>query len=138
MENNKVEHFLFELVSPEKLIFSGQVTSVVLPSASGNLTVMAHHASLVASIILGGVRVLSSSGEKLFAVCGGIADISSSGCFLLAEKIVSVDHLSLNLLEQKILQVRASLEGKTCSEKNKKVEEFLCQLTDIDGTLMKE
>ncbi|WP_336278568.1 ATP synthase F1 subunit epsilon [Bartonella sp. CB175] len=137
MENNRVECFLFELMSPEKLVFSEQVTSVVLPSVSGNLTVMARHAPLVASIMLGSIRVLSSLGEKLFVVSGGVADITSSGCFILAEKVVVVEHLTFDLLEQKVLQVRAALEGKTSNEANGKVEEFLCQLTNVDGISMK-
>ncbi|MCZ2157947.1 ATP synthase F1 subunit epsilon [Bartonella sp. 220] len=135
MENNGVECFLFELVSPEKLVFSEQVVSVVLPSASGTLTVMAHHAPLVASIVLGSVRVLTSSGEKLFAVCGGVANITFSGCSLLVEKVVAVEHLSFDALEQQILQVRATLEGVSSDEENRKVEEFFHQLAAGAGVI---
>ncbi|WP_409362173.1 F0F1 ATP synthase subunit epsilon [Bartonella heixiaziensis] len=138
MENNRVERFLFELVSPEKLVFSEQVMSVVLPSASGALTVMANHAPLLASIVLGSVRVLTSSGEKLFAVCGGVADITSSGCSLLAERVVAVEHLSFDDLEQKILQVRATLEDDTNDGTSHKVEDFFHQLTTVGSVLMEE
>ncbi|WP_455476243.1 F0F1 ATP synthase subunit epsilon [Bartonella sp. B17] len=136
MENDRVEHFLFELVSPEKIVLSEQVRSVVLPSDSGHLTVMAHHAPVVTSIMLGSVRVLCSSGEKLFAVFSGVADINSSGCSLLVEKVVAVEHVSSDVLEQKILQVRATLEGESGDGRNRKVEEFFRQLTDVDGALM--
>ncbi|VEJ44472.1 F0F1 ATP synthase subunit epsilon [Bartonella vinsonii] len=135
MENNRVECFLFELVSPEKLVFSEQAISVVLPSASGALTVMAHHAPLVASIVLGSVRVLTSSGEKLFAVCGGVANITFSGCSLLVEKVVAVEHLSFDALEQQILQVRATLEGISSDEANRKVEELFHQLAAGAGVI---
>ncbi len=136
VENNKVECFLFEIVSPEKFVFSEQVLSVVLPSESGALTVMAHHAPLVASIVLGSVRVLTSSGEKLFAVYGGVVNVTFSGCSLLVEKVVTVEHLSFNALEQKILQVRATLKGGASDEATKhKVEEFFHQLTTVDTVL---
>lgn len=128
MEHNREEHFLFELVSPEKIVFSEQVSSVVLPSASGVLTVMAHHAPLVASIVLGSVRIRTSSGEKLFAVCGGVANITFSGCSLLVEHVVAVEHLSFEALEQQILQVRTTLDGGTNDETNHKLEEFFDQL----------
>ncbi|WP_455477931.1 F0F1 ATP synthase subunit epsilon [Bartonella sp. B10] len=138
MENSKVEHFLFELVSPEKLVFSENVISVVLPSDSGSLTVMAHHAPLLASITFGSVRVLSSSSEKLFAVCGGVADITSAGCSLLAERVVAVDHLSFDVLEQQILQFRATLTGDLSDETGHKIEEFFRKLTTFNDTLMEE
>ncbi|EJF74722.1 MULTISPECIES: F0F1 ATP synthase subunit epsilon [Bartonella] len=129
MERNKEEHFLFELVSPEKIVFSEQVLSVVLPSASGALTVMAYHAPLVANIVLGSVHVRTSSGEKLFAVCGGVANITFSCCSLLVESVVAVEHLSFDVLEQKILQFRAALEGGVSDAKKHKVKEFFHQLT---------
>lgn len=131
MEHKREEHFLFELVSPEKIVFSEQVSFVVLPSASGALTVMAHHAPLVASIVLGSVRALTSSGEKLFAVCGGVANITFSGCSLLVEHVVAVEHLSFEALEQQILQVRATLDGGANGETNHKLEEFFDQLTAV-------
>ncbi|PIT70327.1 ATP synthase F1 subunit epsilon [Bartonella tribocorum] len=132
MEHNKEEHFLFELVSPEKIVFSEQVSSVVLPSASGALTVMAHHAPLVASIVLGSVRIHTSSGERLFAVCGGVANITFSGCSLLVEHVVAVKRLSFDVLEQKILQVQATLAEGAGDETNHKIEAFFHQLTAED------
>ncbi|GAA5095877.1 ATP synthase F1 subunit epsilon [Bartonella acomydis] len=129
MEHNREEHFLFELVSPEKIVFSEQVASVVLPSASGAVTVMAHHAPLVASIVLGSVRIHTSSGEKLFAVCGGVANITALKCSLLVEHVVAVEQLSFEALEQKILQMRASFAEGTSDEENHKVEMFFHQLT---------
>ncbi|WP_273718704.1 MULTISPECIES: ATP synthase F1 subunit epsilon [Bartonella] len=137
MENNREEHFLFELVSPEKIVFSERVVSVVLPSASGSLTVMAHHAPLVASIVLGSVRVRTAAGEKLFAVCGGVANITFSGCSLLVEHVVAVEHLSFDVLEQQILQVQATLEGGTSDEDNRKIEAFFQQLS-ADGSVLIE
>ncbi|WP_375641864.1 MULTISPECIES: ATP synthase F1 subunit epsilon [unclassified Bartonella] len=137
MENNREEHFLFELISPEKIVFSEQVVSVVLPSASGYLTVMAHHAPLVASIVLGSVRVRTSLGEKLFAVCGGVASITVSGCSLLVERVVAVEHLSFDVLEQQILQIQAMLEGGTSDEDNHKIESFFQQLS-ADGAVLIE
>ncbi|PIT69125.1 ATP synthase F1 subunit epsilon [Bartonella tribocorum] len=137
MENNREKRFLFELVSPEKIVFSEQVVSVVLPSASGSLTVMAHHAPLVASIVLGSVRVRTAAGEKLFAVCGGVANITFSGCSLLVEHVVAVEHLSFDALEQQILQVQATLKGGTNDEDNPKIEAFFQQLSS-DGSLLIE
>ncbi|WP_375667344.1 ATP synthase F1 subunit epsilon [Bartonella sp. CL435QHHD] len=137
MENNREEHFLFELISPEKIVFSEQVASVVLPSASGYLTVMAHHAPLVASIVLGSVRVRTSLGEKLFAVCGGVANITFSGCSLLVEHVVAVENLSFDALEQQILQIQATLEGGTSDEDNHKIESFFQQLS-ADGAVLIE
>ncbi|WP_198934329.1 ATP synthase F1 subunit epsilon [Bartonella sp. AR 15-3] len=133
MENKKTESFLFELVSPEKLVFSEKVMSVVLPSVSGYLTVMADHSPLVVSLTPGVIRVISSSGEKVFALLGGVADITSSGCSLLAETVVAVNHLSLHDLEQRMAEVRAMLEENSSGNTHHKVEELFQKLTSVDG-----
>ncbi|CBI76942.1 ATP synthase epsilon chain (ATP synthase F1 sector epsilon subunit) [Bartonella clarridgeiae 73] len=133
MENKRTESFLFELVSPEKLVFSEKVVSVVLPSASGYLTVMANHAPVVVSLIPGVIRVISSSGEKVFALLGGIADITSAGCSLLAETVVVVDHLSFHDLEQRMAEVRVMMEENSSGKTHNKVKEVFHKLTSVDG-----
>ncbi|ABM44459.1 ATP synthase F1, epsilon subunit [Bartonella bacilliformis str. Heidi Mejia] len=133
MEDKRAEHFLFELVSPEKIVFSEEIVSVVLPSASGYLTVMANHAPLVVSLIPGSVRVVSSSREWLFAVGGGVVEITPSRCSLLAEAVLSVDHLSFEELEQHIMNVRATLENTLGDRIGHTAEDFLHQLTRVCG-----
>jgi len=44
------ESFQFELVSPERLLVSTQVESVVIPGAEGEMTVMARHAPVMTTI----------------------------------------------------------------------------------------
>lgn len=137
MDNSGGEHFLFELVSPEKLVFSEDVLSVVFPSASGYLTVMAHHAPLMTGIIPGSIRVLSSKGESLFAVLGGVADITPSGCSILAEAVAAVNHLSFEDLEKRMLQLRATLNISSGDEESHKGKDLFYQLTGVGDELPK-
>nr|WP_283772478.1 ATP synthase F1 subunit epsilon [Bartonella sp. G70] len=134
VENKRTESFLFELVSPEKLVFSEKVISVVLPSVSGYLTVMANHAPLVVNLAPGVIRVISSSGEKVFALLGGVADITSSGCSLLAETVVAVNHLSLHDLEQRMAEVRVMVEENSSGKTHHKMEELFQKLISVDGS----
>ncbi|ALE03157.1 ATP synthase F1 subunit epsilon [Bartonella ancashensis] len=133
MEHKRVEGFLFELVSPEKLVFSEKVLSVTLPSSSGYLTVMAGHAPLMADLMPGTIRVLSSSGERLFALGGGVVDITSTHCSLLAEVVIAVDNLSFDDLEQRMMNVRATLETNLNDTTNYTMEDFLHQLEAVGG-----
>ncbi|PZN98622.1 MAG: F0F1 ATP synthase subunit epsilon, partial [Hyphomicrobiales bacterium] len=49
--------FKFELVSPERILFSGDVVSVIIPASEGEMTVLAGHAPLVATLKAGIVFV---------------------------------------------------------------------------------
>ncbi len=57
------EAFQFELVSPERLLLSEQVTEVVVPGTEGYMTVMAHHAPLMATVKPGVVAVKTADGK---------------------------------------------------------------------------
>ncbi|TIT55384.1 MAG: F0F1 ATP synthase subunit epsilon, partial [Mesorhizobium sp.] len=58
------EAFKFELVSPERLLVSAEVESVVIPGAEGEMTVMAHHAPVMTTIKPGVVTVKNASGSE--------------------------------------------------------------------------
>ncbi len=61
--------FHFELVSPEKLLFSGDVESVVAPGAEGQFTVLKDHAPVMTTLKAGVVTVAGGDGklEKLLS-----------------------------------------------------------------------
>ena len=63
------EAFKFELVSPERLLVSEQVESVVIPGAEGEMTVMAHHAPVMTTIKPGVVTVKTAVGRRR-TLCG--------------------------------------------------------------------
>jgi F-type H+-transporting ATPase subunit epsilon len=102
-----MSNFHFELVSPEKLLFSGAVASVVVPGSEGEMTILAQHAPLVTMLRPGVVRVEGADGKsaRLF-VRGGFADVSAPGLTILAEQATSLDDLDYTALEADIREAR--------------------------------
>ena len=72
-------HFHFELVSPEKLLFSGEVDQVDVPGAEGDFGVLAGHAPLVATLRPGILTVHRAGGAQRIVVLGGFAEVSAAG-----------------------------------------------------------
>lgn len=129
--------FKFELVSPERLLFSEEATEVVIPGTEGEMTVMANHAPTMTSINPGVVSVTSQGGEKeQFAVFGGFADILPDQCTLLAESAVRLANLSREDLEQRIEAVRSEMEEAKDHEARSKAELYLSQLTTLQGAII--
>jgi len=75
----------FELVSPEKLVFSGDVNQVDVPGAEGDFGVLEGHAPTVATLRPGIVTVHTAGGPQRIVVLGGFAEVSSSGLTILAD-----------------------------------------------------
>ncbi len=131
------EAFQFELVSPERLLVSEQVESVVIPGAEGEMTVMSQHAPVMTTIKPGVVTVKSASGqEERYVVFGGFADILPSGCTLLAESAVSVKDIDRAEITRRIQEAKEDLADAKDDAARTKAEQFLHQLTTLEGAII--
>ena len=103
--------FPFELVSPERLLFTGEVESVVVPGSEGELTVLKDHAPLMTTLKPGIVTVNEASGksQRLF-VRGGFADVAPTGLTILAESSVPIEQLDGVRLDAEIKGAQDEVE----------------------------
>ncbi|TIT23398.1 MAG: F0F1 ATP synthase subunit epsilon [Mesorhizobium sp.] len=131
------EAFKFELVSPERLLVSEQVETVVIPGAEGEMTVMAHHAPVMTTIKPGVVTLRTAQGkEERYVVFGGFADIVPAGCTLLAESAVAVGDIDRADLARRIQEAREDAADAKDDQTRSKAEQFLNQLTTLEGALL--
>lgn len=77
----------FELVTPEKLVRSQDVHSVVVPGSEGEFTVLEGHAPLMSTIQDGVLQVFTTAGAKpeTITIRGGFAEVNDKGLTVLAE-----------------------------------------------------
>ena len=88
--------FHFELVSPEKLVFSGEVETVVVPGTEGEFTVLKDHAPLISTMKPGIVAIEEAPAKKLRQfVRGGFAEVAPSGLTILAEQTIPLAELDV-------------------------------------------
>ncbi len=131
------ETFTFELVSPEKLLVSEQVESVVIPGTEGEMTVMANHAPVMTTVKPGVVTVKTAAGaQERYVVFGGFADIVPAGCTLLAESAVHIDDLDKADLARRIQAAKDDVEEAKHHNHRTKAEDFLNQLTTLEGAIL--
>jgi F-type H+-transporting ATPase subunit epsilon len=108
--------FHFDLVSPEKLAFSGEVDQVDIPGAEGDFGVLAGHAPVVAAI-RPGILIVSSGGTKQkIVVLGGLAEVSDKGLTVLADVATSIDELDRTEFADTVSEMEAKLAEKDGSE----------------------
>jgi F-type H+-transporting ATPase subunit epsilon len=124
--------FHFELVSPEKLLFSGEVESVVAPGAEGQFTVLKDHAPVMTTLKSGVVTVASGEGkvEKLF-VRGGFADVNASGFTILAETALPLAGIDLAKLDADIKNAKEDLADAKTDEASRAAKDKLAQLEEM-------
>src|SRR3954466_12903398 len=93
----------FELVSPERVLFSGEAEAVMLPGTEGDMTVLPGHAPVMTALKTGVVVVIThkDEGEGVF-VRGGFAEINATSVTVLAERATPVEELTPESLDHEI------------------------------------
>ena len=114
--------FHFDLVSPEKLAFSGEVDQVDIPGAEGDFGVLAGHAPVVAALRPGILTVTSSGKREKIIVLGGLAEVSEKGLTVLADVATSLDELDRARFAETISDMEAKLAEKEGSELDRAIE----------------
>ena len=126
------EAFNFELVSPERLLLSGEALEVVVPGTEGYFGVFAKHAPVMSTLKPGVVVAkLADGSETKFFVRGGFADVSPAGFTLLAEYAVPTSDIDAAAIDQQIQNAQEDVNDADSDGKRKKAQELLDQLKEV-------
>jgi F-type H+-transporting ATPase subunit epsilon len=128
--------FHFNLVSPEKLLFSSDVTQVDLPGAEGDFGVLAGHAPIVATLRPGILVIHGEAGEELkIVVNGGFAEVGTAGLTVLAEAATPLDEFDLASLAETIEDTEEDAADTKDDRMRDKLARRLAQLRALQGAL---
>lgn len=126
--------FNFDLVSPEALVFSGEVEHVVVPSTEGEFGVLAGHAPVVAMLKPGVLRILGP-GERRFLVVGGFAEVNPAGLTVLADMAMPVEEVDPAVLAGQIRDTEEDVADAKDDAARDKLRMKLDQLRAVQAAL---
>jgi F-type H+-transporting ATPase subunit epsilon len=101
--------FHFELVSPEKLLFSGDVEQVDVPGAEGEFGVLAQHAPMVTTLRPGILTVHGAGGMQKIVVLGGFAEVSAEGLTVLADLAEAAEDIDRTMIAARIGELESRI-----------------------------
>ena len=114
--------FHFDLVSPEKLAFSGEVDQVDIPGVEGDFGVMAGHAPVVAAVRPGILTMTINGAKQKIIVLGGLAEVNEKGLTVLADVATSIDELDRAAFAKDIAEMEAKLSEQEGSGLDRYIE----------------
>lgn len=82
------------IITPSKIIFSGDVHSVTVPGTDGNFQIFKNHAPIISTLEIGLVKIeLPDSSTEFFATGGGTIEVMNNKIILLADSIEKSDEI---------------------------------------------
>jgi F-type H+-transporting ATPase subunit epsilon len=127
--------FQFDLVSPEKLLFSGQVDQVDVPGSEGDFGVLAGHAPLISTLRPGILVMYRDSEELKVVVNGGFAEVGPAGLTVLADMAVPLEEFDRDVLAGVIKDTEEDVADATDDWKRDKLTHKLDQLKELQASL---
>jgi F-type H+-transporting ATPase subunit epsilon len=102
----------FELVAPERLLFSADVDMIVVPGTEGDFGVLPGHAPLIAAVRPGVIDIYEGGIDAKFIttrifVAGGVAEVTETRCTVLAEQASPVGDLTAAAVQARLEAARA-------------------------------
>ncbi|MEY9180871.1 F-type H+-transporting ATPase subunit epsilon [Bradyrhizobium sp. USDA 326] len=131
--------FHFDLVSPEKLAFSGEVDQVDIPGVEGDFGVLAGHAPVVAAIRPGILTITTAGKHEKIIVLGGLAEVSDKGLTVLADVATSLAELDRAQFAETIAEMEEGLkehEGGELDHAIERLDHFKSIQQQLSSTAM--
>jgi len=77
---------LLDILTPEKLLFEGEIKSVKLPGTNGEFEILNNHAPIISTLSKGEICVTNSNNEReKFNINGGVIEMQNNKIIVLAD-----------------------------------------------------
>lgn len=128
--------FKFELVSPERLLVSGNVEQVLVPGAEGDMTVLAYHAPLLTTLRPGVLDIGFPGGERQrYFIRGGFAEVGPAGLTVLAETAIDLRDLDAGQIAQAVQDAEEDVADAKSDDARDRAQTKLDQLRQVQAAL---
>jgi F-type H+-transporting ATPase subunit epsilon len=76
-----------EILTPDKKVFEGEVTSVTVPGTLGSFQILKDHAPIISTLEDGPVIIKNKTEEQIFIIKGGVVEVLKNKIVVLAEGV---------------------------------------------------
>ena len=111
------DSFKFEIINPEKIIFSDNATVATLPSYEGNMSVLKHHVSIITFLRPGIIKAQRSERNfEEFFVQDGIVEYFNDNLVVLSASVMNLKDLSKEFVDNLNKDTHDKLENKNITD----------------------
>lgn len=126
-----------KIITPKKIILEEEVFSVTVPTASGEITILPHHANLFSLLVEGIIKIRKRNEEDYLAIGGGYLETDGQQLHILVSKAYRQDEINQELIQKGIEEAKRIL-AKSKDQKEKIEAASLLRRSLIDMKLIKK
>ena len=113
------DKLLISIVSAEREVFQGEVTSILLPGMMGDFMVLLNHGDCISSLRPGFLEVETEKNEKKrFFISGGIIEVLNNEISILVDSSSSEEEIDSTLISEYIKELEDKLDSETITNRD--------------------
>jgi F-type H+-transporting ATPase subunit epsilon len=102
-----------QIITPEALIFEGDVDSVQLPGVEGEMGVLPQHETLISELKAGEVHILQKGQTQILAIGEGFAEITGTSVGILTDGAVNEKEIDEQVAQEAVKRAEELLKSNT-------------------------
>ena len=113
------DQFNFELISPDKMIFSTSVNEVILPSYEGQMTILKDHIPIITFLRPGIIEINSTKKKKKYFIEDGTVEFFNNKLLVLSQNAKDIDNFQEDEISAMIEKNNALIKKNNLSDKDR-------------------
>ena len=85
-----------EIVTPDGIVFTGDLTSCTAPGVKGQFQILSGHAPYLANLQIGEIKILNKDGKKVLATSGGFLEVKDNSISIIVESAEYADDINID------------------------------------------
>ena len=111
------DNFKLQIISPEKIIFSGDSKMVTIPSYEGDMSLLKNHISIITFLRPGIIKVQKNDENFIsFFVQDGTVEYFNDSLIILSASAMNIKDLSKEFLDNIIVDTQKKLDDKDLTD----------------------
>ena len=125
-----------KVITPRKVVMDKEVSSVTVPTADGEISILPHHAHLFSLLVEGIVKIKTENNEDDLAIGGGYLETNGKTITVLVSRAYGQGEIDKNLTDNAIEEAKLIL-SKSTDENERAAAMSTLRRSVIDSKLMK-
>ncbi len=120
----------FEIVTPERVVYSDEIERVSLPTPQGEITILPHHIPLISALSAGELKVAKGNEEIIMAISSGYVEVRPNKVIVLADTAERAEEIDIARAEKARKKAEELLKTRRTDQK-----EFAAVMSVIEKEL---
>jgi F-type H+-transporting ATPase subunit epsilon len=118
--------FHLHIATPEKMLFDGQIESLVVPAVTGEMGVLTGHHPVIAQLSLGAIKItLEGGAENTIFISSGYLEVNNNEASILADQAENIEEIALEQVKAARKKAEEMLKTAKSTEEIEKLYQEL-------------